>query len=109
MKRTLLDITNVISRNVPRVILIPYNLNDSTYWIWIAKGWRFAPILREVEYRTKQDRLRIRINTQNINPRDYITEMASDGLLVKFIKSRFEYPLDTLDEIVVGGDLEKYA
>jgi hypothetical protein len=109
MKRTLLDITNVISRNVPRVILTPYNLTDSTYSVWIAKGWRFAPILREVEYRTNQDRLRIRINTHNINPRDYITETISEGLLVKFIKSQFEYPLDNLDEIVVGGDLEKYA
>lgn len=109
MKRTLLYITNVISRNVPIVILTPYDLTDSTYSVWIAKGWRFAPLLREVEYRTNQDRLRIRINTHTINPRDYVTETISEGLLVKFIKSHFEYPLDTLDEIVVGGDLEKYA
>lgn len=109
MKRTLLDITNIISRTVPKTILTPYDLNDNTYSIWIARGWRFAHILREIEYRTNQDRVAIRINTQNINPRDFICEIVSDGILIKFIKANFEYPLDNQDEIILTGDLEKYA
>ena len=109
MKRTLLDITNQISRDTSLTILSPYNLEDSTYSIWIAKGWRFRDILREVEYRKTQDRLRVLINTQHINSRDFLVETISDGILIKFIKSNFEYVLDTLDEIVITGDIEKYA
>ncbi len=36
MKRSLLDITQKISRKVSKVILTPKNLTDSTYWIWEA-------------------------------------------------------------------------
>ena len=49
MKRTLLDITHKISRNPKRVVLIPKNLTDATYWIYEATGWKFVNILREIE------------------------------------------------------------
>jgi hypothetical protein len=65
--------------------------------------------LREIEYRKEQDRLRIFINTQNISPRDYITEQGPNGLLVKFIKESFEYNLDSQDFIEIKGDIERYA
>ena len=109
MKRTLLDITQKLFRKPGNAILIPTDLNNSTYWIFEATGWRFVDILREIEYRTEQDRLRVFINTQNISARDYITEQGPNGLLVKFIKENFEYNLDSGDFIEIKGDIEKYA
>ncbi len=109
MKRTLLDITQKISRKVRKVILVPKNLTDSTYWIYEATNWRFVDILREVELRETQDRISIYINTQFINARDYVVESTSTGLLVKFIKSNFEFELDSEDYIELKGDIEQYA
>jgi hypothetical protein len=109
MKRTLLDITQKISRKPGDVALTPIDLNDSNYWIWQAIGWRFTDILREVEYRTTQDRIRVIINTQYISARDYIIEENPDGLIFKFIKSHFEFDLDNDDYIEVTGDIEQYA
>ena len=109
MKRTLLDITHKISRNPKRVVLIPKNLTDETYWIYEATGWKFVNILREIEIRTTQDRLFVSINSQNISGRDYIVEEGNSGFLVKFIKSNFEYELDSTDYIEITGDIEQYA
>ncbi len=109
MKRNLLDITYKISRNPKNVVLIPITLNDSTYSIWEATGWKFVDVLREVRYREIQDRIEVYINTQNISARDYIVENGSNGILFKFIKSRFQYNLDETDYIEVIGDIEKYA
>jgi len=109
MKRSILDITQTISRKPGNAILTPYNLTDSTYWIFEAKGWRFKSILREIEFRTTQDRLNIHINTANISPRDYIVEDGPTGMLIKFIKSNFEYILDSQDFIEIKGDIENYA
>ena len=109
MKRSLLDITQKISRNTGKTNLTPKDLTNSTYWIYEAAGWRFVSILREIEYRTTQDRLKIYINTQSISARDYIIEEAGNGLLIKFIKSRFEFDLDDDDYIQIEGDIENYA
>jgi hypothetical protein len=109
MKRTLLDITQKISRKVVMTILTPFDLTNDTYSIWEAKGFRFVSILREVESRTNQDRLSIKINTQFINGNDYIVESGKNGLLIKFIKSQFEYELDGFDYIEIKGDIEYYA
>lgn len=109
MKRSLLDITQKISRKVSKVILTPKNLTDSTYWIWEATNWRFVDILREVELRETQDRVSVYINTQAISARDYIVESTSTGLQFKFIKSNFEFQLDETDYIEVKGDIEQYA
>lgn len=109
MKRTLLDITQKISRNPQRTTLIAKDLNNSTYWIFEAKSWRFVSILREIELRTTQDRLLVYINTQSISARDYIIEEGADGLLLKFIKNNFEYDLDNMDYIQIEGDIEQYA
>ena len=109
MKRSLLDITQTISRNPKSTVLTPYNLNDSIYWIFEAKGWRFKSILREVELRTTQDRINLRINTQSITSIDYLIEQGPTGLLFKFIKSNFEYNLDSADYIEIKGDIEQYA
>ena len=109
MKRSLLDITQKISRNPGKTNLIPKDLNNSTYWIYEATGWRFVSILREIQYRTTQDRLKIYINTQSISARDYIVEEGGDGLLIKFIKSQFQFNLDNSDYIQIEGDIEQYA
>jgi hypothetical protein len=109
MKRSLLDITQKISRNPGKAVLTPKDLTNSTYWIFEATGWRFVSILREIEYRTTQDRLKIYINTQSISARDYIVEEGGNGLLVKFIKTNFEYQLDVQDYIQIEGDIEQYA
>jgi hypothetical protein len=109
MKRSLLDITQTISRNIGHTNLVAKNLTDSTYWIYEATGWRFKDILREIEYRTEQDRIHLYINTQSIGARDYIVENGPNGLLVKFIKSRFQYNLDVDDYIEIKGDIEQYA
>ena len=109
MKRSLLDITQKISRNTDKAVLSPKDLTNSTYWIFEATGWRFVDILREIQYRTTQDRLKIYINTQSISAKDYILEQGANGLLVKFIKSRFEYTLDAGDYIEIKGDIEQYA
>jgi hypothetical protein len=109
MKRTLLDITQKISRNPGKTNLTPKDLTNSTYWIFEATGWRFVSILREIEYRTTQDRLKIYINTQSISARDYVVEEGGSGLLIKFIKTNFEYQLDAQDYIQIEGDIEQYA
>jgi len=109
MKRSLLDITQKISRNPGKTNLIPKDLTNSTYWIFEATGWKFVDILREIQYRTTQDRLKIYINTQSIGAKDYIVEEGGNGLLIKFIKSNFEYQLDTNDYIQIEGDIEQYA
>lgn len=109
MKRSLLDITQKIARKKQHTTMVAKNLKDSTYWIFEATGWKFVDILREIEYRTEQDRLLIYINTQSITPRDYIVEQGANGLLVKFIKNKFEYTLDETDEIQIEGDIEQYA
>ena len=109
MKRSLLDITQKISRNTGKAVLTPKDLTNSTYWIFEATGWRFVIILREIEYRTTQDRLQVYINTQSINGTDYIVEDGGNGLLVKFKKSNFEYNLDNADYIQIEGDIEQYA
>jgi hypothetical protein len=109
MKRSLLDITQKISRNPSKAVLTAKDLNNSTYWIFEATGWRFVSILREIEYRTTQDRLEVFINTQGISPRDYVVEEGGTGLLIKFIKSKFQFNLDNTDYIEIIGDIEKYA
>ena len=109
MKRSLLDITQKISRNPGKAVLTPKDLTNSTYWIFEATGWRFVDILREIQYRTTQDRLKIYINTQSISARDYIVEEGGNGLLIKFIKNNFEFDLDNDDYIEIEGDIENYA
>ena len=109
MKRSLLDITQKISRKIQKTNLTPKDLNDSTYFIFEAKGWKFVDILREIELRTTQDRLLVYINTQSVNARDYVVEQSGDGLILKFIRNNFEYTLDNTDYIEIEGDIEKYA
>jgi hypothetical protein len=109
MKRNLLDITQKISRNTGKTNLIPKDLTNSIYWIYEAKGWKFVDILRELQFRTTQDRLKIYVNTQSISARDYIVEESSNGLLIKFIKSHFEFDMDDDDYIQIEGDIEQYA
>jgi hypothetical protein len=109
MKRSLLDITQKISRKPGKINLIPKDLTNSTYSIWEATGWRFVDILREIQYRTTQDRLKIYINTQSISARDYIVEDGGNGLLIKFIKNNFQFNLEDDDYIQIEGDIEQYA
>jgi hypothetical protein len=109
MKRSLLDITQKISRKVNKVVLTESNLTDTYYAIFEAKGWKFVDVLREVEFRDSQDRVMISVNTQTITPRDYVIEMGNSGLVVKFIKHQFEYQLDGNDYIEMKGDIEQYA
>ena len=109
MKRSLLDITQKISRNPGKINLTPKDLTNSIYWIFEATGWKFVDILREIQYRTTQDRLKIYINTQSISARDYIVEDGGNGLLIKFIKSQFQFNLDSGDYIQIEGDIEQYA
>ena len=109
MKRSLLDITQKISRNPGKTNLTPKDLSHPDYWIFEATGWRFVDILREIELRESQDRLRVYINTQNISARDYIVEQSGTGLLLKFKRDSFGYQLDSQDFIEVKGDIERYA
>jgi hypothetical protein len=109
MKRTLLDITQKLSRKFNKINLTPIDLNDNTYSIWEATGWKFVDVLREIEYRTTQVRISIKINTQDIESIDYIIEQSKNGILIKFIKSNFEYELDSRDYIEITGDIEQYA
>jgi hypothetical protein len=109
MKRSLLDITQKISRKPGKAVLTPKDLTNSTHFIYEATGWRFVSILREIEYRTTQDRLQVYINTQTISGTDYIVEEGGNGLLIKFIRSEFQYNLDSQDYIEIKGDIEQYA
>lgn len=109
MKRTFLDIVKKISLDTQRVKLTPKDLTHPEYFIYEAKGWRFVEILREVEYRVNQDRLDTKVNSQSIEPRDYVYEQGISGILVKFKKSNFEFNLDDDDYIEIKGDIEQYA
>jgi hypothetical protein len=109
MKRSLLDITQKISRKVNKTVLSPKDLNNPTYWIYEANGWKFVDILREIEYRVTQDRLKIYINTQSISAKDYDIEEIGNTLLIKFKKNNFEFILDDDDYIQIEGDIEYNA
>ena len=109
MKRTLADITQKLFRKPTMAVLIPKDLNHPTYWIYEAPKHRLVNILREIELRESQDRILVMVNTQVISPRDYIIEEGGSGLLIKFIKSQFEFELDDDDYIEIHGDIEKYA
>ncbi len=109
MKRTLLDITQKISRKPGKTFLTSKNLEDSTYFIYEAIGWKFVDLLREIELRSEQDRLTVYINSQTIIHTDYIVEIGDRGLLIKFIKANFQYELDSDDIIEIKGDIERYA
>jgi len=109
MKRTLADITQKLFRKPIMAVLIPKDLNHPTYWIYEAPKHRLVNILREIELRESQDRILVMINTQGITPRDYIIEEGGNGLLIKFIKSQFEFELDDDDYIEIKGDIEQYA
>ena len=109
MKRSLADITQKMFRKPIMAVLTPKDLTNSIYWIYEATGHRLVNILREIELIESQDRLLVSINTQGITPRDYIIEQGENGLLIKFIKSHFEYQLDNDDYIEIHGDIEKYA
>ncbi len=109
MKRSLLDITKKINRTPIKAVLTAKDLDNSTYWVFEARGYKFVDVLREIELRTTQDRVTIYVNTQNISARDYVIEQGGDGLLVKFVKNNFEYQLDTDDYIEIKGDIEQYA
>jgi hypothetical protein len=109
MKRTLLDITQKMFRKPGNAILVVKDLSHPDYWIFEATGWRFVDILREIELRETQDRLRVYINTQNISARDYIVEQSGTGLLLKFKRDSFGYQLDSQDFIEIKGDIERYA
>jgi uncharacterized protein YxjI len=109
MKRSLADITQKLFRKPVMAVLIPKDLNHPTYWIYEATGHRLVGVLREIELRKSQDRILVMVNTQGISPRDYIVEESGSGLLIKFIKDRFEFDLDNDDYIEIHGDIEKYA
>lgn len=109
MKRNLLDITKKISRKPIKAVLIPKDLTDSNYWIYQATNHRFVGLLREIEYRQSQDRIKVYVNTQSISHRDFLVEESPNGLLIKFIKNNFEFDLDDDDYIEIIGDIEKYA
>jgi hypothetical protein len=109
MKRSLADITQQLFRKPTMAILSPLDLTDSEYFMYEAKNVRFRNILREIEIRESQDRLLVSINTQGISPRDYIVEEGKNGLIIKFIKSHFEFELDNDDYIEIHGDIENYA
>jgi hypothetical protein len=53
--------------------------------------------------------LQVYINTQAISGTDYIVEEGGNGLLIKFIRSEFQYNLDSQDYIEIKGDIEQYA
>lgn len=109
MKRTLLDITQKLSRKPNSTKVQPYNLYDDNYWIFYAKGWRFVEVLREVEILNKNHRLFCSINTQYISGNDYIIEESGGNIFIKFIKANFPYSLDEDDYIEIKGDIEYYA
>jgi len=80
MKRSLLDITQKISRKLGDPELTPKDLNHPTYWIYEAKGWRFVEILREIDMLNrfnsnakKLNRIIPKINPNNLNDDLYIT------------------------------------
>ena len=98
-----------ISISTNRVRLTPKDLTHPEYFIYEAKGWKLVDILREIEYRTTQDRLHIKVNSQSVEPRDYIYEAGQSGLLIKFKRSNFEFDLDDDDYIEIKGDIEQYA
>lgn len=115
MKRTLLSIIDKMVVSTDHINLTPKDLNHPDYWIFEARGWRLRDVLREVEYRILQDRIKIYINTQHITSKDCIVENGDNGLVVKFIKNNFEMytingqGLDSEDYIEIKGDIEKYA
>ena len=109
MKRSLLDITQKLSRKIYSVKIEPYDLSNQNYWIYEAKGWKFVSVLREIQIPQNNDKLFVTINTQYISPKDYLVEEKNGSVFVKFKKSNFPYTLDSEDYIEIKGDIEPYA
>ena len=109
MKRTLLDITQKVSRKIYLTRIDPYDLTNNTYWIYIASGWKFVDLLPEMEIPDGNYKLFITINTQYVSPKDYDIEQKQEGIAIKFKKANFPYTLTESDFIEIKGDIEKYA
>ena len=73
MKRSLLDITQKISRNPGKTNLTPKDLTNSTYWIFEATGWRFVDILREIQYRINNHNKAV-FHLHSISVREFMTK-----------------------------------
>jgi len=89
--------------------LTPMDMNNSLYWIWVAKNTKLKDLesfLRPL--RKEHARFDIFINGQYISEKDYVMEGYNADILVKFKKANFvnAYNITENDNIVMKGDFE---
>lgn len=86
------------------------NINHPTYYIWGLKNARIHIIPKQFqELRPQKSQIDVFVNGQYVSPDVYIIEYKNEYLQLKFFRAEFEYDLDDTDEIIIRGDIEKYA
>lgn len=88
------------------------------YWIFKAVGVRVKTLFFELEkYRKPSARFDVFVNGLFIRDVDYVFEQIENDLYIKFIKTQFPpvdrfgnpYTINTLDEVKINGDVEKFV
>jgi len=90
--------------------LEPIDLDNSKYYIWGRENIRIRVLPPEFrEFRKIDSQFDIFVNGQYISPTHYMFMYSGNKLIIKFIKTNFEYELDDSDQIIIRGDVEKYG
>ena len=88
-------------------LLVPYDLNHQTYWIWKVDGVKMKDLnLNLRPFRKEHARFDIFINGQYILEKDYIAEQVDNEFHIRFIKANFAYSLSETDNIKLEGDID---
>ena len=104
-KRYLDDILNPVDYQLEVI-----NLNHSIYYIWGLKNARIKVIPEQFRnLRPEKSQVDIFVNGQYISPNVYLIDYKNEFLRIKFFREEFQYELEESDEIIIRGDIEKYA
>jgi len=87
--------------------LIAHDMDHSLYWIWKLENAKLKDLDEKLRvFRPEHARFDIFINGQYILETDYVFEIPSRDIWVKFKKSNFGYTLQTSDDIKIEGDIQ---
>jgi hypothetical protein len=87
--------------------LTAHDMNHSLYWIWKLPNAKLKHLDERLRaFRPEHARFDIFINGQYILETDYVFEIPSSDIWVKFKKSNFGYVLQTDDDVKIEGDIQ---
>jgi hypothetical protein len=87
--------------------LIPHNLEHPLYWVWKLPNAKMKDLNMNLRpYRKEHARFDIFINGQYILEKDYTFQQVSNDIHISFIKSNFQFILESDDSIKLEGDID---